>query len=133
MVKERGIEYSKGPPGLKSGQKRTRTVMPRPYDLGPFLARASSPGKSVHFGRKLIQGPTVVDPKRRSESPSRSALHTNRRDDGPNTPSAQLQAEATAEQGRSVSREAFRKQAEEVEALISGRARKVPKKSGELA
>ena len=44
--------------------------------LPSSFSRETSPGKNVHWGKgsRIISGPTVSDPERRSQSPTRSAL-----------------------------------------------------------
>ena len=66
--------------------------------MSRLFEREGSPTKNVHFprGPRLIQGPTWSDPRRRSESPTRSAL--TKRDQGQDEASAQLLAEQGAAQ-----------------------------------
>ena len=92
----------------------------RPLDVGIYadevFSREGSPGKSVHFKRGLIQGPTVIDPRRRSESPTRSALH--KRDSLGDGPSAQLQTEMT--DARPSSKKRKKDMRAKIEAVLDG-------------
>lgn len=71
-------------------------------DATRFSAREGSPGKNVHFPRRLEKGPTPSDPfLRRSQSPSRSAL-SRAGDGGDEVARAQVQEEDRVLQGRVV-------------------------------
>ena len=98
--------------------KRRMGNITEAYNPSPFYAREGSPGKSVHFGRNLIQGPTMSDPTQRSQSPTRPALHKQGffEDD----PSAQLQAEHEAAQVKKTTRKRKLDQRAEIEELIYG-------------
>jgi hypothetical protein len=54
----------------------------------------------------MIHGPTVTDPARRSQSPTRPALQRRSGRDGSRSPSAQLQEEEDEVQGPAPSRKA---------------------------
>lgn len=75
-----------GPPA-----KRTRSSV---RAIDPCRIREVSPSKNVHFPGNLILGPTIIDPRRRSVSPSRSALRRN--DNDIDSPSLQLLSEQSA-------------------------------------
>lgn len=61
--------------GIPASTAKTR-LDTSPADRQGLFDRESSPSKTVHFGRghNLIQGPSVSDPARRSQSPTRPAL-----------------------------------------------------------
>lgn len=71
--------------------KRTRSGM-RAIDAP--RVRDISPSKNVHFPSNLILGPTEIDPRRWSLSPSRSALRRN--ESATDSPSFQLLTEQSA-------------------------------------